>query len=88
MFFGWGGYNLREVNGRMCTVHELAILSEHMHKKFQINRTKIKGGCHSVRKVITNNSKSELPLSQKIFWTFLAQADNTQIYRNYNLFCA
>jgi len=29
----------------------LAILLEHMHKKFEINRTKIKGGCQLGRKV-------------------------------------
>ena len=28
----------------------LAILLEHMHKKFEINRTKIKGGCQSQEK--------------------------------------
>ena len=33
-----------------------------MHKKFAINRTKIKGGCQSGRKVVTHNSKSDLPL--------------------------
>ena len=33
-----------------------------MHKKFEINRTKIKGSCQSGRKVVTNNSKSDLPL--------------------------
>ena len=31
-----------------------------MYKKFEINRTKIKGGCRSGRKV-THNSKSDLP---------------------------
>ena len=35
------------------------MLLEHMHKKFEINWTKIKGGCQSRRKVITHNSKSE-----------------------------
>ena len=40
----------------------LAILLEHMHKKFEINRTKIKGGCQLGRKVVTHNSKSDLPL--------------------------
>ena len=34
-----------------------------MHKKFVINRTKIKGVCKSGRKVVTHNSKSDLPLS-------------------------
>ena len=29
---------------------------------FEINRTQIKGGCQSGRKVVTHNSKSDLPL--------------------------
>ena len=33
-----------------------------MYKKFEINRTKIKGGCQSGTKVITHDSKSDLPL--------------------------
>ena len=33
-----------------------------MHKKFEINQTKIKGGCQSGRKVVTHNSKSDLLL--------------------------
>ena len=33
-----------------------------MHKKFEINPTKIKGSCQSGRKVATHNSKSDLPL--------------------------
>ena len=33
-----------------------------MHKKFEINRTKIKGGCQPGRKVVTYNSKSDLPI--------------------------
>ena len=33
-----------------------------MLKKFEINRTKIKGGCQSGRKVVTHDSKSDLPL--------------------------
>ena len=40
----------------------LAILLEHMHKKFEINRTKIKGSCQSGRKVVPHNSKNDLPL--------------------------
>ena len=32
-----------------------------MHK-FEINRTNVKGGCESGRKVVTHNSKSDLPL--------------------------
>ena len=37
-----------------------------MHKKFEINQTKIMGGCHSGRKVVTHNSKSDLPLEQVV----------------------
>ena len=33
-----------------------------MYKKFEINQTKIKGGCQSGRKVATHNFKSDLPL--------------------------
>ena len=32
-----------------------------MLKKFEINRTKIKGGCRLGRKVLTHNSKNDLP---------------------------
>ena len=45
---------------------ELAILLEHMHKKFEINPTKIKGSCQSGRKMITHNFKSNLPLACSI----------------------
>ena len=40
----------------------LAILLEHMHKKFEINQKKIKGGFYLERKVVTKNSNSDLPL--------------------------
>ena len=40
----------------------LAILLEHMQKKAEINRTKIKDGCQSERKVVPHDSKSDLPL--------------------------
>ena len=40
------------------------ILLEYMHKKFEINRIKIKGGCQSGRQVVTYNSKSDLPLDK------------------------
>ena len=39
-----------------------------MHKKFEINRTKVKGGCQSGRKVTTHDSKSDLPLINKLFY--------------------
>ena len=34
-----------------------------MHKKFEINGTKIKGGCQLGTKVVIHNSKSDLPTS-------------------------
>ena len=37
-----------------------------MHKKFEINQTKIKGGCQSGREVVTHNSKSDLPLGEPV----------------------
>ena len=33
-----------------------------MQKKFEMNRTRIKGGCQSWRKVVIHNSKSDMPL--------------------------
>ena len=38
-----------------------------MHKKFEINQTKIKGGCQLGRKEVTYNSKSDLPLLCTLF---------------------
>ena len=38
------------------------MLLEQMQKKFEVNRTKIKGGCQSGKKVVTHDSKSDLPL--------------------------
>ena len=38
-----------------------------MHKKFQINWTKIRGSCQSGRKVVPHNSKSDLPLTVQCF---------------------
>ena len=61
----WGTTSPAIIN--LCLIYfkttwALAILLEHMHKKCEINRTKIKGGCQSGRKVVTHNSKSDLPL--------------------------
>ena len=42
--------------------HFLAILLEHMHKKFEINRTMIKGDRQSGKKVAPHDSKSDLLL--------------------------
>ena len=47
----------------MSDLLQLDILVEHMKKKFEINKTKIKGGCQSGIKVVTHNSKSDLPLA-------------------------
>ena len=33
-----------------------------MHKKFEINQTKVKGGCQSGRKVVPYGSKSDVPI--------------------------
>ena len=35
-----------------------------MQKKFERNRTKIKGSCQSGRKVVIHDSKSDLPLAE------------------------
>ena len=40
----------------------LSTLLEHMHKKFEIHQTKIKGSFQSGRKVVTHDSKRYLPL--------------------------
>ena len=44
-----------------------------MHKKFEINWSKFKGGCQSGRKVVTHNSKSDLPLD--MFFVCLKMCD-------------
>ena len=36
-----------------------------MHKKFEINWIKIRDGCQLGRKMVTHNSKSDLPLEIK-----------------------
>ena len=60
-----------------------SILLEQMHKKFEINRTKIKGSCQSGRKVVTHNSKSDLPLVKRVLsaniynTTAIKQKDHT-----------
>ena len=33
---------------------------------FELNQTKIKGGCQSGRKAVTHNSKSDLPLRKSV----------------------
>ena len=47
----------------------LAIILEHMHKKFKINLTKIKSSCRLGRKVVFKNSENDLPLVySKLLW--------------------
>ena len=46
----------------------IVILLEHMHKKFEINRTKIKGSCQSKREVATHNSMSDFSLCIEGFY--------------------
>ena len=50
-----------------------------MHKKLEINWIKIKGGCQSGRKVVTNNSKSDLPLGAGIRVTLRPLSMNTNM---------
>ena len=55
------------------------MLLEHMLKKFEINRTKIKGSCQSGRKVVPQDSKSDLPLVHILIALF----DCTSVNRHY-----
>ena len=60
-----------------------------MHKKFEINQTKIKGGCKSGRKVVPHDSKSDLPLStflylQGVFILVFDFVFSKQIFKNYS----
>ena len=51
----------------------------HLHKKFQVNRTKIKGGCQSETKAAQTNSCIELTLIKtelKIKLVMTAQNQN------------
>ena len=57
--------NLCRINFKITW--SLIILLENMHKKFEMNWTKIKGSCQSARKVVTHDSKSDLPLILMIF---------------------
>ena len=46
----------------------MSILLEHMHKKFQINQTKMKYGYKLGRKNVTHDSKRYLPLVDNNFF--------------------
>ena len=57
----------------------------------EVNQTKIKGGCQSGRKVVTHNSKSDLPLGQinnivKKTLAFLKKKTTTIFYNNESLY--
>ena len=54
-----------------------------MHKKFEINRTKIKGSCQSGRKVVTQNSKIDLSLDIIRKTKALGKTNLEKIHRNY-----
>ena len=52
---------------QLTSTHDFFLIySQDMHKKFEINHTKIKSSCQSGRKKVTHNSKSDLPLILKI----------------------
>ena len=51
-----------------------------MHKKFEINRTKSKGGCQSGRKLVPHNSKIDLPPKTEIYSLRLHFFSNTSLY--------
>ena len=63
-----------------------------MHKKFEINTKKMKGSCQSRRKVVTHNSKSDLPLIvykkkctffiRQVFATCFQMWNNSKIRQN------
>ena len=50
-----------------------------MNKKFEINRTKIKGSSQLGRKVIIHDSKSDLPLGFNLTDYFQHPRDNDQL---------
>ena len=43
------------------------MLLEHMHKMFEMNGTKIKGGCQFGGKVVPQDSNSDLPLTGVVY---------------------
>ena len=67
--------------GKNNTSNSVCILLEHMYKKFEINGTKIKGGCQSVRYEVPHDSKSDLPLVQSLKWR-----GKFQIYITFKVF--
>ena len=51
----------------------------HAQDKFEIDRTKIKGGCQSGRKVVSHNSKSDLPLVYLLHLDIFVVSDSLQL---------
>ena len=51
------------------------------HTKFEINQKKIKGGCKSGIKVVTNDSKSDLPLAS----TMDVMQSRFSVYTNFSV---
>ena len=47
----------------------LTTLSDQMDKKFELNQTKVKGGCQSYTKAAYQDSKNDLPL-EYFLWKF------------------
>ena len=58
-----------------------------MHKKFEINLTKIMGGCQSGRKVVTHDSKRDLPLvlAKMVLGTLWSTGKSRYIHTYFNL---
>ena len=54
--------------------------------RIEINRTKIKGGCQSGPKVVTHNSKSDLPLVYQIQSFFFSQGKDKGQTFYFNIF--
>ena len=65
----------------MRTIHTIIAHEPHIHKKFEINRTKIKGTCQSGRKVETHDSKSDLPLAS----TMDVMQSRFSVYTNFSV---
>ena len=54
-----------------------------MHKKFDKNQTKIKGGCQSGSKVVTHDSKSDLPQGE--FTSYVDRHFHLQYLSNFEV---
>ena len=64
----WTGRDYYSYPWNLCSINPkiswaLAILWEHMHKKFIVNQTKIRGSCQMLSKIALLMSYSNLPLA-------------------------